>query len=74
MSQKQGLWVKFRERPRYSSEGKEAVRQQHDKVAKAGEMIKEKCSGKKGNDFRRCRSEVLKEIFGQKTETGGQDK
>jgi hypothetical protein len=73
MSKKQGEWVKFRERPRYSPEGKEAVREQHSKVSQAGVLIKERCTGKKGDEFKRCRSEVLKEIFGQKTESG-QDK
>lgn len=74
MTKKQGMWVKPREIPRYTPEGKEAVRPQQTKVSQAGTLIKERCSGKKGDEFKRCRSEVLKEIFGQKTDDNKENK
>ena len=74
MSKKQGEWIKPRQVPRYTPEGKEAVRPQHTKVAQAGVLIKERCTGKKGDEFKRCRSEILKEIFGQKTDISEQEK
>jgi len=68
MGRKKGEWVKPREKPRYTPEGKAAVKEQHSKVAKAGELIKERCTGKKGSDFKRCRHDVMKEVFGKKDE------
>ena len=37
---------------------------QQAKVGKAGRMVGEKCKGKKGAEFKKCRHEVMKEVFG----------
>lgn len=36
---------------------------QQKQIREAGKQISEKCKGKKGQLFRQCRHEVLKEVF-----------
>lgn len=60
------MWVKPREPHRLSPEGKAAIRPQTEKVRAAGKEIREKCVGKRGAEFKQCRSEVLEEIFGKR--------
>jgi len=47
-------WVKFRK-----PISDYPMTQQQKKVKIGGKLIKEKCAGKKGSDFRRCRTEIL---------------
>jgi len=63
---KKGLWIKPREPHRLSPEGKAAIRPQIERIKEAGKQIKEKCKGKTGTEFKKCRSEVLAELFGKK--------
>lgn len=66
MTSKQGDWVKRRQRPHPTPEGRVAVREQHAKIAEAGKLIKEKCTGKTGDAFKKCKSDVLRDFFGEK--------
>jgi hypothetical protein len=65
MARKQGLWVKPREPHKLSPEGKAAIRPQTEKIRAAGLKIKERCAGKSGSEFKQCRSQVLRELFGK---------
>lgn len=63
------VWVKLRKRiSRYPNTD------QQKKVKVAGELISLKCKGKKGLDFKQCRSEVLDCIFKDKCEVVTKDK
>lgn len=66
MTAPQGRWIRERQSPHPSAEGKAAVKVQHEKIATAGKRIKERCSGKTGVDFKTCKSDVLREVFGKK--------
>jgi len=66
MTAHQGRWIKERQSPHPSAEGKAAVKVQHQKIAAAGKLIKERCSGKSGESFKKCKSDVLRELFGKK--------
>jgi hypothetical protein len=66
MSQKEGEWIKPRKKNEFSQEGKEAVRPQQEKIKEAGKLIKERCAGKKGEDFWECRRKIFGELFPKK--------
>jgi hypothetical protein len=68
MTVHQGRWIKERQRPHSTPEGQQAVKVQHEKIAAAGKLIKERCSGKSGDSFKKCKSDVLRELFGKKKE------
>lgn len=68
MTAPQGRWIRERQSPHPSAEGKAAVKEQHEKIAAAGKLIKERCSGKTGDNFKTCKSDVLRELFGKKKE------
>lgn len=51
-------WVKVRKPP-----SPYPKTEQQKKIAAAGERIREECSGKKGDEFYTCRSDVLREVF-----------
>lgn len=55
---KKGEWIKRRKKYK-----KYPKTDQQRKIAEAGEEIKKKCKGKKGEEFHSCRMEVLRETF-----------
>jgi len=71
VARKQGLWIKPREPHKLSPEGKAAIRPQTEKIRAAGAAVKKECTGKKGEEFRKCRSQVLRELFGKPSSTEG---
>jgi len=58
MSRKKGRWIKERKRTH-----KYPKTEQQKKVAEAGNLVKEKCTGLKENEFYTCRKEVLRAVF-----------
>lgn len=58
LSEVMSRWVKFRRPP-----SPYPKTEQQKKIAAAGERIREECSGKKGDEFYTCRSDVLREAF-----------
>lgn len=54
-------WIKERKIPKRYGKTK-----QQEKIAEAGRKIKIECSGKKGDEFHKCRMEVIKEVFEEK--------
>lgn len=55
---KKGRWVKVR---RTINDYPET--EQQKKIREAGILIKENCTGKKGQEFQTCRIEVLDKVF-----------
>jgi len=59
---KQGRWIKPRKPiSDYPKTG------QQGKIAEAGRKISEECTGKRGAEFKLCRSGVLRKIFGDQS-------
>lgn len=55
---KKGRWIKERKKQKDYPET-----EQQKKIREAGILIKEKCTGLKGEDFGKCRIEVLDKVF-----------
>lgn len=57
-------WIYIRKKPKLSKEAVENVKPQREKISKAGKLVSERCKGLKGKDFRKCRHDVMVEVFG----------
>ena len=62
---KKGRWIKERRKLKDYPET-----EQQKKIRETGKEIKEKCTGLKGEDFGKCRIEVLDKVFKKGEQSG----